>query len=45
VYPKDDQFSLLVQNVFSRKAVANENNPLRKSLRRNACVFLGGVCQ
>jgi hypothetical protein len=48
LYPKDDQFSLLLQNVFSRKAAANEKNPPRKSLRRNACakcVFLGSGCQ
>jgi hypothetical protein len=32
MYPKDDQFSLLVQNVFSRIPAANEKNPPRKSL-------------
>jgi hypothetical protein len=38
----------LCKNVFSWKAAANEKNPPRKSLRRNACakcVFLGGGCQ
>jgi hypothetical protein len=48
MYPKDDQFALLLQNAFSRKAAANEKNPPRKSLGRVACakcVFLGSGFQ